>query len=206
MSKIYCAGPLFNNKEKEEMQEIANIIELNSYEVFLPQRDGFEFFNLFSAFTNLGITEEVARRILNKAIFTLDVFQVLNCQGLILNMNGRVPDEGAMVEAGIAWSAGKKIVIYKNDARTLLNGNDNPLVVGLSNFNIVKQIEDIPQAFSDLPAFANNNSKIIETIALNNSYIQGERIASLARQNLDEVQICNKLLEILEVNSVLCQL
>ncbi|MBM9519121.1 hypothetical protein JWG39_04725 [Desulforhopalus vacuolatus] len=44
--KIYCAGPLFNNKEREEMQEIADGLEANDFDVFLPHRDGFEFANL----------------------------------------------------------------------------------------------------------------------------------------------------------------
>mgnify|MGYP003981738111 CR=1 FL=1 len=49
----------------------------------------------------------------------------------MLNINGRVPNEGTVVEAGIAWNAGKKIVIYKTDLRTLLKGSDNPLLSGL---------------------------------------------------------------------------
>ncbi|MBN2532398.1 MAG: nucleoside 2-deoxyribosyltransferase [Spirochaetales bacterium] len=203
MAKIYCAGPLFNDKEKEEMKEIATVLERNGYHVFLPQRDGFEFVNLFPAFTQLGISEDTARRILNKAIFSLDVFQVVYCQGLVLNMNGRVPDEGAMVEAGIAWSCGKQIVIYKNDARTLLNGNDNPLILGLSDFKLIRSIEEIPRAFHDI---TDKNNKPIDAMALNKSYLQGEKIASLADMKLDEIKICQKLLEVLEENDVLCQL
>jgi nucleoside 2-deoxyribosyltransferase len=198
MPKIYCAGPLFNNKEKEEMQEIASILESRGYEVFLPQRDGFEFFNLFSAFTNLGVSESVARRILNKAIFTLDVFQVLSSHGLVLNINGRVPDEGAIVEAGIAWSSGKKIVIYKNDARTLLNGNDNPLLVGLTDFKVVNSIKDLPQAFNGIQVNAANGSSGIDTTVLNTLYEKGKQIASLASEKMDYALICQKLMEVLE--------
>ena len=33
--KIYCAGPLFNEKEKMEMLEIANVLEKNDFNVFL---------------------------------------------------------------------------------------------------------------------------------------------------------------------------
>lgn len=206
MARIYCAGPLFNDKEKEEMQEIADILEINGYNVFLPHRDGFEFFSLFPTFSNLGVSENNARLILNKAIFSLDVYQVLNCQGLILNINGRVPDEGAMVEAGIAWSSGKKIVIYKNDARTLLNGNDNPLVLGLSKFKVINYIKDIPQAFSNLNVDDGKNKQTIETIVMNDFCLRGEKIASIARisKELDEIQICKKLLEILEESNVLC--
>jgi len=72
---------------------------------------------------------------------------VINSDGLILNMNGRVPDEGAMVEAGIAWSHNKTVVTFKNDDRSLIQGNCNPLVMGLSDFEFVDKYEEIPTAF-----------------------------------------------------------
>lgn len=145
--KIYCAGPLFNQMEREEMARIAAVLEQSGFKVFLPQRDGMEMIKLIPAFEVAGIPEAKAKAIINKAIFSLDVFQVLDSDGLVLNMNGRVPDDGALVEAGIAWQAGKAIVIYKNDARTLIDGNDNPLISGLSDFHKVDTIEAIPLEF-----------------------------------------------------------
>jgi len=198
MPKIYCAGPLFNNKEKEEMQEIASALEANGFEVFLPQRDGFEFFNLFSTFVDLGVPDTVARRVLNKAIFTLDVFKVLSTHGLVLNINGRVPDEGAMVEAGIAWNSGKKIVIYKDDARSLLNGNDNPLLLGLADFVVVSRIADIPQAFHGMRVETLTEGAVIDTTVLRGLYEKGERIASLASERLEYSFVCRRLMEVLE--------
>lgn len=145
--KIYCAGPLFNQMEREEMAKIAAVLEESGFKVFLPQRDGMEMIKLIPAFAAAGVPEVKAKAIIDKAIFSLDVFQVLDSDGLVLNMNGRVPDDGALVEAGIAWQAGKAIVIYKNDARTLIDGNDNPLISGLSDFDKVDRIEAIPAEF-----------------------------------------------------------
>ncbi|HEY6871777.1 MAG TPA: nucleoside 2-deoxyribosyltransferase [Geobacteraceae bacterium] len=196
--KIYCAGPLFNPKEKEEMQEIADILEIEKFEVFLPHRDGLEFSNLINTFIQMGISSEKAIVVLNKAIFTLDVFQVLNSDGLILNMNGRVPDEGAMVEAGIAWNAGKAMVIYKNDVRTLLNGNDNPLLLGLSNFETVSEISEIPNKFNAIFADAPTHDKIDNT-RIKNLYKKGEEVYKVATSNKDESVICRDLMDILEV-------
>ncbi|ABQ24458.1 nucleoside 2-deoxyribosyltransferase [Geotalea uraniireducens] len=196
--KIYCAGPLFNPKEKEEMQEIADILEMNDFKVFLPHRDGLEFSNLMTTFSEMGISNEKAIQVLNKAIFTLDVFQVLDSDGLILNMNGRVPDEGAMVEAGIAWNAGKAMVIYKNDARTLLNGNDNPLLLGLSNFETVSKISEIPSKFNSLLADEPTHGKIDNT-RIKNLYKKGEEVYKVATSNKDESVICRDLMVILEV-------
>ena len=37
MARIYCAGPLFNEPEKEEMTGIAAQLESAGHETFLPQ-------------------------------------------------------------------------------------------------------------------------------------------------------------------------
>jgi nucleoside 2-deoxyribosyltransferase len=145
--KIYCAGPLFNPKEQEEMGQIACTLEHRGYSVFLPQRDGLEFAKLFPHVLQKGMGAQQAQKILNMAIFSLDVFQILDSQGLVLNMNGRVPDEGAMVEAGIAWAHNKAVVIYRSDSRSLIEGNCNPLVLGLSDFSFVTMYDDIAPAF-----------------------------------------------------------
>lgn len=60
-------------------------------------------------------------------------------------MNGRVPDEGAVSEAAMAFAVGHPVVIYKNDARSLVGGKDNPLVAGLSGCEIVNTVEAFPR-------------------------------------------------------------
>ncbi len=147
MPKIYCAGPLFNEKEREEMAEIASTLEAAGFEVFLPQRDGLEMARIATCLEEEGMQGEVANGVLARAIFLIDTFHVADSDGLILNLNGRVPDEGAMVEAGIAWALGKPIVTYKNDSRSALLGVDNPLVLGLSSFKTVSDIEHIVDEF-----------------------------------------------------------
>ncbi len=145
--KIYCAGPLFNPKEQEEMHQIASALEESDYSVFLPQRDGLEFAKLFPCFLERGISSREGQLILNMAIFSLDVSEIMDSDGLLLNMNGRVPDEGAMVEAGIAWSRNKVIVIFRSDSRSLIEGSCNPLVLGLSDFSLVSAYDEIASAF-----------------------------------------------------------
>lgn len=198
MRKIYCAGPLFNGKEKEEMQEIADNLEQSDFAVFLPHRDGFEFAGLSQTFSELGVPLTEANALLNKAIFTLDVFQVLDSDGLVLNVNGRVPDEGAMVEAGIAWSAGKKVVIYKNDARTLINGSDNPLLLGLADFRIVDNVSSIASVFRGLLPDAVNAAKpVLDDSRVRDLYDKGSRIFSIAGNTCEKKEICHKIMEIL---------
>ncbi|MCK4999034.1 MAG: nucleoside 2-deoxyribosyltransferase [Anaerohalosphaera sp.] len=148
-NKIYCAGPLFNRSERNEMAQIAQVLRDSDFDVFLPQEDGLEFAQLFPAFLDRGFDTKEAQKILNLAIFSLDVYEVINSDGLVLNMNGRVPDEGAMVEAGIAWSHNKPIVIFNDDERSLIQGSCNPLVVGLSNFDIISEYSQIPIKFKE---------------------------------------------------------
>ncbi len=150
MKQIYCAGPLFNPKEREDMEAIAAALQEAGYTVFLPHRDGIEMARVNSALVKNGYSLEKANSILARAIFKIDIFQVADNDGLVLNLNGRVPDEGAMVEAGMAWALGKPVVIHKNDSRSLIDGLDNPLVAGLSKFKIISKIEQVPTEFDRL--------------------------------------------------------
>jgi hypothetical protein len=46
----------------------------------------------------------------------------------------------------MAWTAGKAIVLFKDDARSEIDGLDNPLVAGLGGFRLVNRFEDVPPA------------------------------------------------------------
>ncbi|MFA4987544.1 MAG: nucleoside 2-deoxyribosyltransferase [Candidatus Brocadiia bacterium] len=145
--RIYCAGPLFNAKEKEEMAELASAFEAAGYRTFLPQRDGLELTICIERLMERGVPAAVASDAMLKAIFALDVYQVIKvCDGVVVNLNGRVPDEGAVSEAALAWCAGKTLVGYKSDSRSVFLGHDNPLVVGLFGFEIRKTVGDAVEA------------------------------------------------------------
>lgn len=149
MRRIYCAGPLFNKAERDEMSEIAAVLEGAGYSTYLPHRDGLELARLQPELRKLGRDPSNADETVERAIFSLDVYQLLSCSdGVVASLNGRVPDEGTVVEASLAWHSGKALVLYKADARTLLNGSDNPMLIGLGNFRVVDDIHDIPDALS----------------------------------------------------------
>ncbi len=133
------------------MARIARTLEGAGFPVFLPHRDSFVFADVLREFLRGGYASEEATRMIQQAIFWLDTYEVLSrCQGLVLNMNGRVPDEGAVAEASMAWMAGKAIVLYKSDSRSLIHGSDNPLVLGLGSFAKVSTIPEIAYAFTQL--------------------------------------------------------
>jgi len=135
-TRIYCSGPLFNERERDEMAQIASTLEDEDFAVFLPQRDGLEFTPLAQMLMAQGVDETQANALWDKAVFALDVYQVVEgCDGLVINLNGRVPDEGAVAEVALAYAAGKAISAFKDDVRSLYFGKDNPLVAGLFDFH-----------------------------------------------------------------------
>ncbi|MDG2011122.1 MAG: nucleoside 2-deoxyribosyltransferase [Candidatus Binatia bacterium] len=149
--KVYCAGPLFTDKEREEMSEIAAALESVGFATFLPHRDGLEFRPLLRTLQSRGIEQDRATVFWNQAIFALDAFSVLvDSQALVLNMNGRVPDEGAVAEASMAWCAGKVVVGYKTDVRSLVLGQDNAMISGLIDFGTVSTPAQAARRVSEL--------------------------------------------------------
>lgn len=145
IKKVYIASPLFNPKEREENQEIDEVLSRAGYSTFLPQRDGFLFAELVGKIQEQECARDEAEKIALSLITHLDVYQVCEgCDATVLNLNGRVPDEGAVSEGAMAFRSERPLVIYKQDARSLVMGKDNPLIVGLTGFEIVESIADIP--------------------------------------------------------------
>ncbi|MCU0576169.1 MAG: nucleoside 2-deoxyribosyltransferase [Desulfobacterota bacterium] len=145
--RVYCSGPLFCPEEIASMNAIARVLEDAGFTTFLPHRDGLERYVL--PFLNTPLSADILgmRDRIDRAIFALDVYQIVQqCDSFVLNMNGRVPDEGAVAEAGIAFALGKPLVIYKNDCRTAFDGRDNSMITGLSVLDPVSDRGKIPSA------------------------------------------------------------
>lgn len=93
--KIYFAAPLFNEAEKKFNKELTEKLESNGFHVFLPQRDGVE-----KNKPSYNIMELEERR---KVMFKLDRQKIFEADIFLFVLDGRVPDEGACVELGIAY-------------------------------------------------------------------------------------------------------
>jgi nucleoside 2-deoxyribosyltransferase len=188
MRQIYCAGPLFNKAERDEMSEIAAVLERAGYSTFLPHRDGLELARLLPELRRLEGDANHVRETVDRAIFSLDVYQLLSCSdGVVANLNGRVPDEGTVVEASLAWHSGKALVLYKADARTILNGSDNPMLLGLGNFRVVDHIHELPAALSHELSVSHQDrfSTILQL---------GEQIATARKETQSRSEIAQMLL------------
>ncbi|HWU39745.1 MAG TPA: nucleoside 2-deoxyribosyltransferase, partial [Candidatus Acidoferrum sp.] len=178
--RIYCAGPLFNRVEQGEMTDIARTLEEAGFSTFLPHRDSFLFEEMHREFLRGGYASTEATRLIQQAIFCLDTYEVVSrCEGLVLNMNGRVPDEGAVVETAMAWMAGKSIVLYKSDSRSFIHGSDNPLVLGLGSFARVSTIPEIAFAFRQLYRSSRPSPKVSLPRMVKSAIEPGRRLEKL---------------------------
>lgn len=117
--RIYFAGPMFSQGEKDYNLKITKVLEDHGYEVFLPQRDGIE------AAMLEGKSEEEKARL----IFEKDVSEVMKADILFMMLDGRVPDEGACVELGIGYANQKRCYGIKTDTRSIEIDLDlNPMI------------------------------------------------------------------------------
>lgn len=125
--RIYFAAPLFSQAERTFNERLAQQLEALGFQVFLPQRDGVE--NDKPPYVTM--TKEERRR----AIFHLDQQQVFACDIFLFILDGRIPDEGACVELGLAYAqraiehTRKLLIGYHTDIRVQLFGATlNPMV------------------------------------------------------------------------------
>lgn len=93
--RIYFAGPLFCEAERVFNLRLAEKLEAKEYQVFLPQRDGVE--------SEKPPYKKASNEERQKTIFERDRDQLLQADIFLFVLDGRVPDEGACVELGIAY-------------------------------------------------------------------------------------------------------
>ena len=145
--RAYCSGPLFCPEEVAVMSDISSVLEKNGFETFLPQRDGVEAFvmNAVNSYLANSIVSSPISRLIHKAAFSVDIYQIVErCDCLVFNMNGRVPDEGGVVETAVAFAFGKPVVIYLSE-RPENGGSDGLMLHGaFSAFPVADEIEKIP--------------------------------------------------------------
>ncbi len=178
--KVYFASALFNSREQCFNKKIVNVLE-EDFEVFLPQRDGFEFSILFEKFRKHFSFEEseIAVSIL---IYLLDIgYFTYNSDVVLANLDEPI-DEGVVVELMYAYFMNKNIVVYNTDVRTPY---DNAFFKGGHSF---------PYFNSDLMLFFNANENVdfiansikdnIKSLKLKEKIVNSkvEKIVSLAEK------------------------
>ena len=122
---IYLAGPLFSEAERRFNLELTHRLEGIGFDVFLPQRDGVE----RDRAPYDTMTPEERRH----AMFHLDRTRILDADVFV--RDGRVPEEGACVELGIAYCQkylqnGEKLLVglHTDTRAAFIGGRLNPMV------------------------------------------------------------------------------
>lgn len=126
---IYFAAPLFCQAERAFNLKLTGKLEEHGFAVFLPQRDGIE--------SSVPPYDKMTNDERRQAIFAIDRDKILQADVFLFVLDGRVPDEGACVEVGIAYAQkhlqgrGKLLVGLLTDSRAaFLEAKLNPMVQG----------------------------------------------------------------------------
>ncbi len=124
---LYFAAPLFSESERAFNEELTERIERIGYSVFLPQRDGGELRQ-----PDDEVLLQTERR---RSIFAADYQHVIDCDVFLFVLDGRVPDEGAAMELGLAYAErqankrARSLVGIKTDSRsTFFHSELNPMI------------------------------------------------------------------------------
>lgn len=159
-NKIYFAGPLFSQAERDYNQKLCSQIENIGFKVFLPQRDGAEL--------DKTPYQEMTQLERNKVIFELDVRQVSDSDIFLFVLDGRVPDEGACFELGIAYNqkiqnnSEKLIIGIHTDMRaSFINSKLNAMIEGAFD-KILHSEQKLIDSLTEI-------QKRITTTAINNA-------------------------------------
>lgn len=125
--KIYFAGPLFSEAEKKFNIDLTRKLESLGFEVFLPQRDGAE-----KNKAPYDAMDPDERRIV---MFEFDRDKIFESDIFLFVLDGRIPDEGACVELGIAYTQryiGKKektlLGLHTDSRAAFLGSKLNPML------------------------------------------------------------------------------
>jgi len=138
---LYFAGPLFSQAERSFNQQLTDKIEALGYQVFLPQRDGVE--------RNRPPYDSMPPDDRRRARFAVDKDHVLACDVFLFILDGRVPDEGACVELGIAYcqkelqQPSKRLVGLHTDARVAFPGGALNTMVGVPLEHVAKTEDEL---------------------------------------------------------------
>lgn len=126
---IYLAGPLFSEAERTFNDGLTGRLERLGFDVFLPQRDGVE--REKPPYDTMPPEER------RQAMFDLDEAKVREADVFLFVLDGRVPDEGACVELGIAHThrrltGARRLLVglHTDDRAAFLTSKLNPMLRG----------------------------------------------------------------------------
>ena len=114
MKKVYIAGPLFNIHEKRYLEEIAEILESNGYNCFLPHRD--QVVELEERRSTDHMSQET-----KDTIFQTDLDALKKADITVALITGQDIDSGTSSEIGYTYAMKKPVLAIDADERRYRN-------------------------------------------------------------------------------------
>jgi len=135
--RAYYAAGLFNEGERQFNLKVKRMLDELGFETWFPQEDA----GFIEDYLAQGMTLEEARH----HIFEQNLEAVRAADVLIFNLDGRVPDEGACIEAGVAFGWDKRLIGLQTDFRAVEPGGNNLMIDGVLQYEIARSVEELRQ-------------------------------------------------------------
>ncbi|WP_337860793.1 nucleoside 2-deoxyribosyltransferase [Ferroplasma sp.] len=139
---FYISAPLFNEMEINFNEKVSSFIEKLGFSTYLPQRDGGE--------DEMLLKDPELWPETSKKVFDRDVESLRASSALIMVMDGRVPDEGACVELGMAYALGKICIGFQTDTRRFATGQNNLMLDYCMSYKIAYNWEELEKTLIEI--------------------------------------------------------
>jgi len=140
--QIYCAGPFYSPEDRFQLEEVASTLSKGRFSSYIPHEHV-----LYKHYLEILQSNQKKKDILSRSLFACNLYNLIElCDGVVFTLNGRVPDEGGNITAAISFITGKTVILYKNDFRSKIEGDDNAMITGMSyGFKNIKRLENVPK-------------------------------------------------------------
>ena len=139
---VFLSGPMFSVSEKAHQNMISHALEKAGFKTVVPHRDGIEAAQVLDLIANPSIATMLDPLIISRctswitrATACLDIYWASTRDVTVLNLDGRVPDEGSLIEASAAWFNGRPVILYQTSPIRMLGANNNPMIGVISNWS-----------------------------------------------------------------------
>ena len=139
--RAYYASGLFNEGERSFNLRVKAMLDELGFETWFPQEDA----GFLEDYMEKGMTLDEARHF----IFEQNLEAVRASDVLIFNLDGRVPDEGACIEAGVAFGWDKRLIGLQTDFRAVEPGGNNLMIDGVLNYEIARGIDELRRMLTE---------------------------------------------------------
>ena len=133
--RVYLAGPLFSDAERQFNLMLATRLETAGYSVFLPQRD---------------VPQDTREAGYPARLFQADVQGLQEADVIVAVCDGIPMDDGTAWEIGFAWARGVPIIGLRTDTRAVGPQERINLMIQESLTRLVDSIDSVLQELGRL--------------------------------------------------------